>query len=116
MLKVGIFFSRCKFHSDLVLTCQCRAQLRDDCLRHKVVKTFDPTYRLWSTSTKNNVSSYLRISFESKETEIIEEVDVISFANLLGSIGGYMGMFFGFSISGYVLWLLDQCFNRFSKE
>mgnify|MGYP002042044173 FL=1 len=92
------------------------SQLRDDCLRHKVVKTFDPTYRLWSANTKNNASSYLRISFESKDTEIIEEIDVISFANLLGSIGGSMGMFFGFSISGCVLWLLDNCFNRLSKK
>ena len=88
---------------------------RRDCLRHKMAKTFDPNYRLWDASTQH-YTSYLRLSFESKETEIIEEIDVISLANLLGSIGGSLGMFFGFSISGYVICLLDKCLLKKPSE
>ena len=38
-----------------------------------------------------------------------EEIDVITFADLIGSLGGSLGMFFGFSISTCVIYLLDKC-------
>ena len=41
-------------------------------------------------------------------THVKEEIYVITFADLIGSLGGSLGMFFGFSISAYTVWLLDS--------
>ena len=45
--------------------------------------------------------------------EVKEEIDVISLSNLIGSLGGSLGMFFGFSISAYALYLIDKLIARF---
>ena len=39
--------------------------------------------------------------------EVKEEIDVITLSDLIGSLGGSLGMFFGFSISSYTLYLID---------
>ena len=44
-----------------------------------------------------------------EENDITEEMDVITTSGLIGSVGGSLGMFFGFSFSGYASYLLDKC-------
>ena len=48
--------------------------------------------------------------------EIREEVDVITMSELIGSVGGSLGMFFGFSISAYILKMVDTIFNCLMKK
>ena len=81
------------------------------CLRNKVVKNYNPTYRQGSINSK--FESIAVITFESEESQIVEEIDVISFPTLIGSIGGSLGMFFGFSISGYFHMITDKFFGRY---
>ena len=51
----------------------------------------------------------LVFSFAEMSKQIEEEVDVITMPGLIGSVGGSLGMFFGFSISAYVFCLIDKC-------
>ena len=50
----------------------------------------------------------------SMTTEVKEEVEVITTADLIGSVGGSCGMFFGFSISAYVLFIMEKILDRIS--
>ena len=52
------------------------------------------------------------IYFVTLSKEIRQEVDVITTAGLIGSVGGSLGMFFGFSIAAYVLFALDKCISK----
>ena len=54
-------------------------------------------------------TSRFTIYFQTMTKEIREEVDVITLSALIGSVGGSLGMFFGFSFSAYALYLLDRC-------
>merc|ERR1712062_64031 len=86
---------------------------KHNCLRHKVKRYIpDPTNRQGIAS---EYESIVDISFESKESQIVEEIDIISFPSLIGSIGGSLGMFFGFSFSGYFHKIFDKCFERYSR-
>ena len=40
--------------------------------------------------------------------QIIEEIDIITLSGLIGSIGGSLGMFFGFSITPYLSFLIEK--------
>ena len=57
----------------------------------------------------DNNLTFIYINLISLTKEVIEEIRIISFPNLLGSLGGSLGMFFGFSISAYVLFTIDKC-------
>ena len=50
----------------------------------------------------------LGFTFAEMSKQIEEEVDVITMPGLIGSVGGSLGMFFGFSISAYVFCLIDK--------
>ena len=58
----------------------------------------------------------LDIGIYEMTKEIREEVDVITMPELIGSVGGSLGMFFGFSISSYVLVLIDKLFHHFNNQ
>ena len=62
--------------------------------------------KLAKYSTSN--ATYIEISLLSFAKEVKEEIKVITLSNLIGSLGGSLGMFFGFSISAYVLYLMDK--------
>ena len=55
----------------------------------------------------NDTTLYFLISSLTKE--IKEEIDVITLSDLIGSIGGSLGMFFGFSISASAFYLMEKC-------
>ena len=59
-----------------------------------------------------DISDAFEISASSKTKQIMEEVDVITFAGLIGSVGGSLGMFFGFSFTSY----LSIVIERFTKK
>ena len=43
----------------------------------------------------------------------MEEIDVITLAGLIGSIGGSLGMFFGFSFAAYTMSLVHIFIVKF---
>ena len=51
---------------------------------------------------------HLIIGLFDTTKEIRKEIDMITASDFIGSIGGSMGMFFGFSLSGFVLCLMDK--------
>ena len=61
---------------------------------------------------EDNVTE-LRIYMESMTKEIREEVALITMPDLIGSLGGSLGMFFGFSFSAYAVSLLHHIINQF---
>ena len=52
--------------------------------------------------------TFISIAMLYLRKEVKEEIEVISLSNLIGSLGGSLGMFFGFSISAYALYLMDK--------
>ena len=60
---------------------------------------YDPNY----TS-----SGAFMVSTTSDTKQIIEEIDIITLAGLIGSIGGSLGMFFGFSLTSYLLFAIEK--------
>ena len=63
---------------------------------------------------RNETSVHIYISSLSKEVK--EEVDIITTSDFIGSVGGSLGMFFGFSISAYVLNILDTITKKFNAH
>ena len=59
------------------------------------------------TTTDINIGMY------NMEKEIQEEVLILTLEDLIGSVGGSLGMFFGFSISASLFYCLDAFNNRF---
>ena len=60
--------------------------------------------------TERNLQFLLRST--SNKSNIFEEVLIIDFIGLVGSIGGSLGLFVGFSFFGYVTPILDAVFDR----
>ena len=45
-----------------------------------------------------------------------EEVDVITLPELIGSVGGSMGMFFGFTIAPFIWYWMNKCIERIVNQ
>ena len=71
-------------------------------------KNEDPIYGI-------NVTQ-LQISSASKTKQIMEEIDVITLSGLIGSIGGSLGMFFGFSITSYLSFVIEKLTKKGFKK
>ena len=48
--------------------------------------------------------------------EVKEEIFVITTQGMIGSVGGSLGMFFGFSFSAFVLYLIEKIIKRTSVQ
>ena len=66
--------------------------------------------------TNSNTSAVFYISAASKSKQIMEEIDVITLAGLIGSIGGSLGMFFGFSFTSYLSILIEKLIKKMFKN
>ena len=90
----------------------------EKCFKPKLALTFDVEHSIFHTHVKENqnVPTQVYIGIWSSKKEINEEIEVITVASLIGSIGGSLGMFFGFSIFTHLLYLLDRLVDKISKS
>ena len=58
--------------------------------------------------TKNTSEVLVRVLAFSNSKQIMEEIDVITLSGLIGSVGGSLGMFFGFSITSYLSFVIER--------
>ena len=58
--------------------------------------------------TKNTSEVLVRVLAFSNSKQIVEEIDVITLSGLIGSVGGSLGMFFGFSITSYLSFVIER--------
>ena len=66
----------------------------------------------------NNLSDelHVKVNYFYKSKQIMEEIDVITLAGLIGSIGGSLGMFFGFSFTSYLSILIEKLIKKMFKN
>ena len=57
-------------------------------------------------------SSLVTITIDSMAKEVKEEVKIISMESFIGNLGGSLGMFFGFSLSGWLTVLLAKFIDK----
>ena len=55
-------------------------------------------------------SCYIR--YTSKDADIFEEILIVDEISLIGSLGGSLGLFIGFSFFGYITTLLDVIVDK----
>ena len=57
---------------------------------------------------KNTTEVGVSVYAFSNSKQIMEEIDVITLSGLIGSVGGSLGMFFGFSITSYISLVIEK--------
>ena len=62
-----------------------------------------------------SASGVFIVSTTSNTKQIIEEIDVITLSGLIGSIGGSLGMFFGFSLTSYLFFAIEKFTKKIFK-
>ena len=92
----------------------------DGCLHQKKFKQYTATVEqtelesviqdLNNTTEDMNVQFTLR--FTSKDADIFEEILIVDEISLIGSLGGSLGLFIGFSFFGYITTLLDMIVDK----
>ena len=73
-----------------------------------------PLYVLLPWGAPKNVK--LALKFESMAVEVSEEYLVYDFANFIGTLGGSLGLFIGFSYTGFIGGIIDYFFVKFQTE
>ena len=84
-----------------------------DCFKTKLATT----YRLMRVeypfhAPVNDSFTTFEVEFRFGTKEIQQEIALLTMPDLIGSVGGSLGMFFGFSISATLLFLLDKAFKK----
>ena len=67
----------------------------------------------WKQS--QNTSILLWIWYDSNQLEMKTEAPVMDIRDFLGSVGGSLGLFLGFSLFTYLSLLLDTFFHKISN-
>ena len=61
----------------------------------------------------NDSFTTFEIGFRFEAKEIQEEIALLTMPDLIGSVGGSLGMFFGFSISATLFYFIDKAIKRY---
>ena len=84
-----------------------------NCLVPKQVIEYHGESRFDSGSDQNKTSLQIGVTFEVAKKEVKEEVYVLSTKEYIGSIGGSLGLFLGFSFYTFATDVLGLIVNRF---
>ena len=91
--------------------------LGQNCLLQKHALTYTTTLvESQIYDSKYFSSEIFLVSQASGTKEIVEEIDVITIAGLIGSIGGSLGMFFGFSLTSYLFFVIEKFTKKIFKS
>ena len=88
-----------------------------ECLEQKKFKQYLATTSYESigadkTFFKDEMNAYFVIKLASKKRNVFEEVLILDEIGLVGSLGGSLGLFVGFSFFGYAIPILEAAFNK----
>ena len=72
------------------------------------------SYIIEKMKDKRNMT--LIIKYESMAIKVSEEYFVYDFANFIGTLGGSLGLFIGFSYTGLIGSIIDILFEKFQIE
>ena len=72
------------------------------------------SYIIKKMNDKRNMT--LIIKYESMAIKVSEEYLVYDFANFIGTLGGSLGLFIGFSYTGLIGSIIDILFEKFQIE
>ena len=89
----------------------------EKCFKPKRAMTFDVEHAIFhnhAIEQTNEPSDMVQVylGMWSTKKEINEEIRIITESSLIGSLGGSLGMFFGFSIFTHLLYFLDKLADR----
>ena len=81
------------------------------CLEQKSFKIYSAKIQQYEFNTsKTNVQFYMH--FPENSTNVSDEVLIFDEIGLLGSVGGALGLFVGFSFFGYATSILDSFVDK----
>ena len=91
-----------------------------ECLQRKEFKHYSGTTEHDEIEYNNTVEGFVNatmnieflVGSESNITNIYEEILIVDDIGLVGSLGGSLGLFVGFSFFGYVTPLLDAIIGK----
>ena len=72
------------------------------------------TYDFERTIDKQNITLFLK--YQSMAIDVSEEYLVYDFPNFIGTLGGSLGLFIGFSYTGFIGSIIDCLFDKFQIQ
>ena len=92
----------------------------EGCLHQKTFKQY--TSRVEQVDLENGIEEFdnstedmnvqFSLRFTSNDADIFEEILVVDEISLIGSLGGSLGLFIGFSFFGYITTFLDLIVDK----
>ena len=83
------------------------------CLFQKHTLSFEPEVSYEVTYEFEDPERHDLIRVETGLKEVLEEIEMITLSSLIGSVGGSLGMFFGFSMSSYLTFIFEKLLETF---
>ena len=87
------------------------------CLKPKISRHFEIDLHKEpkkKPSDDGTMSIYFR--FASNRIKVGEEIPILGLRDFIGSVGGSLGLFIGFSCYSYLVAIIDSMFKRFSSQ
>ena len=81
------------------------------CLFQKHTFTYEPEISYGVIYDESFRQDKIRV--KSRLKEVLEEVEIMTLSSLIGSVGGSLGMFFGFSMSSYLTYIFGKFIDSF---
>ena len=88
-----------------------------ECLEQKIFKQYSATTSHGNLVAdkrffKEEMNAQFIIKLASKKRNVFEEILILDEIGLIGSLGGSLGLFVGFSFFGYASPILEAAFNK----
>ena len=105
--------SICNF--DAMTLCYFSKNVTKNCLDPCNVEIYTGnSWLLGRMSNKQNMT--FLVKYQSMAVEVSEEYLVYDFANFIGTLGGSLGLFIGFSYTGFIGSIIDFLFDKFQIQ
>ena len=105
--------SKCNFAA--MTSCYFSQNSTKMCLNPCKVEIYTSnTYVFERMVNKQKINLFLK--YQSMEMDISEEYLVYDFPNFIGTLGGSLGLFIGFSYTGFIGSIIDFLFDKFQIQ